>query len=53
MPKKNFQYGGWSSYTLQCGMITTLISSGEGTLQCGMLLWNHDSEFTKWQHPAM
>jgi len=21
------------------------------TLQCGM--WNHDSEFTKWQHPAM
>jgi len=23
------------------------------TLQCGMWLWNHDSEFTKWQHPAM
>jgi len=20
---------------------------------CGMWLWNHDSEFTKWQHPAM
>jgi len=23
------------------------------TLQCGMWLWNHDSEFAKWQHPAM
>ena len=23
------------------------------TLQCGMWLWNRDSEFTKWQHPAM
>ena len=23
------------------------------TLQCGMWLWNHDSKFTKWQHPAM
>ena len=22
-------------------------------LQCGMWLWNRDSEFTKWQHPAM
>ena len=22
-------------------------------LQCGMWLWNHDSEFTKWQLPAM
>jgi len=22
-------------------------------MQCGMWLWNHDSEFTKWQHPAM
>ena len=21
--------------------------------QCGMWLWNHDSEFTKWQHPAI
>ena len=20
---------------------------------CGMWLWNHDSEFTRWQHPAM
>ena len=26
---------------------------GDCTLQCGMWLWNHDSEFTKWQHPAM
>jgi len=31
----------------------TLISPGDCTLQCGMWLWNHDSEFTKWQHPAM
>jgi len=23
------------------------------TLQCGMWLWNHDREFTNWQHPAM
>jgi len=37
MAKNDFQYGGWNSYTLQCGM----------------WLWNPDSEFTKWQHPAM
>ena len=37
MAKNDFQYGGWNSYTLQCGM----------------WLWEHDSEFTKWQHPAM
>jgi len=23
------------------------------TLQRGMWFWNRDSEFTKWQHPAM
>jgi len=22
-------------------------------MECGMWLWNRDSEFTKWQHPAM
>jgi len=53
MVKNNFQYAGWNSYTLQCGTIMTLISSGDCTLQCGMWLWNRDSEFTKWQHPAM
>ena len=37
MAKNDFQYGGWNSYTLQCGM----------------WLWNRNSEFTKWQHPAM
>ena len=37
MAKNDFQYGGWNSYTLQCGM----------------WLWNCDSEFTKWQHRAM
>ena len=46
MAKNDFQYAGWNSYTLQCGTITTL-------MQCGMWLWNRDSEFTKWQHPAM
>jgi len=39
MAKNDFQYGGWNAYTLQCGM--------------WMWLWNRDSEFTKWQHPAM
>ena len=38
---------------LQCGTITTLISAGDCTLQCGMWLWNRDSEFTKWQYNAM
>jgi len=31
----------------------TLISPDDCTLQCGMCLWNRDSKFTKWQHPAM
>jgi len=53
MAKNDFQYGGLNSYTLQCGTIMTLISPGDCTLQCGMWLWNRDSEFTKWQHPAM
>jgi len=53
MAKNDFQYGGWNSYTLQCGTITTLISSGDCTLQCGMWLWNRDIEFTKWHHPAV
>ena len=30
-----------------------LISPGDCTLQCGMWLWNHDSEFIKGQHPGM
>jgi len=37
MAKNDFQYGGWNYYTLQCGM----------------WLWIHDSEFTKSQHPAV
>jgi len=36
MAENDFQYGGWNYYTLQCGM----------------WLWNHDSEFTKWLHGA-
>jgi len=53
MAKNDFQYGGWNFYTLQCGTIMTLISPGDCTLRCGMWLWNHDSEFIKWQHHAM
>ena len=53
MAKNDFQYGGWNYYTLQCGTIMTLISAGDCTLQFGMWIWNHDSEFTKWQHPAI
>ena len=37
MAKNDFQYGKWNSYTLQCGM----------------WLWNRESEFTNWQYPAM
>jgi len=33
MAKNDFQYGGWKSYTLRCGTITTLISSGDCILQ--------------------
>ena len=53
MARNDFQYGEWNSYTLQWGTIMTLISPGDCTLQCGSWLWNHDSEFTKWQHPAL
>jgi len=35
MAKNDFQYGGWNSYTLQCGTIMTLISPGDCTLECG------------------
>jgi len=37
MAKNDFQYGGWNSYTLQCGM----------------WLWDHDSEFTKWSNKSL
>ena len=47
MVKNDFQYGGWNGYALQCGTIMTLISPGDCSLQCGMWLWNRDSEFTK------
>jgi len=53
MAKNDFQYGGWSSYTLQCGTIVTLISPGDFTLQCGTWHWDHDIEFAIWQHPAI
>jgi len=53
MAKNDFQYDSWNIYTLQCGTIMTWISPGDCTLQCGMWLSDHDSEFAKWQHPAM
>jgi len=31
----------------------SLNSPNSSTLDCVMWLWNHDSEFTRWQHPAM
>ena len=39
MRKNDFQYGGWNSYTLQCGMWH----------------WDPDQdiEFARWQHPAV
>jgi len=36
MAINDFQYGGWNSYTLQCGTIMTLISSGDCILQYGI-----------------
>jgi len=38
-----------NSYTLH----VALDHDSEFTLQRGMWLWNHDSEFARWQHPAM
>jgi len=40
MAKNDFQYGGWNSYTLQCGTMMTLISPGDSTLQCDRWLWD-------------
>jgi len=39
MAKSDFQYGGWNSYTLQCGIMTVNSSSGS-TLQCDSWLWD-------------
>ena len=36
MAKNDFQYGGWNSYTVQCGTIMTLISPGDCTLHCNV-----------------
>jgi len=37
MAKNDFQCVGWNSHTLQYGT----------------WLWNRDSEFARWQHPAV
>jgi len=49
MAKNDFQYGGWNSYTLQCGTIVTLISPGDCTLQCGAVLCSGTQRATWWQ----
>ena len=56
MAKNDFHYGGWNSYTLQCGTIMTLTapcnvacgsgivtvnSSSGSTLQCDTWLWDN------------
>ena len=48
--KNDFQYGGWNSYTLQCGTIMTLISPGA---RWHVALTWHVIEFASWQHSAM
>jgi len=48
--KNHFQYGGWNSYTLQCGTIMTLISPGDCTLQCVRWLW-HDMPLNSPKRP--
>ena len=54
MVKNNFQYGGWNFYTVNVARSWHWFRhAGDCTLQCGMWLWNHDSEFIKWHHPAM
>jgi len=50
MVKNDFQYGGWNFYTLQCGMIMTLISPGDCTPQCDMWLWD-DMPLNLPKHP--
>ena len=54
--EKRFLIWRWNSTPCNVAwslLIITLISSGDCTLQCGMWLWNRDSKFTEWQHPAM
>jgi len=55
LKNQKIEYGKkrFSIWPMECGTIMTLILPGDCTLQCGMWLWNHDSEFTNWQHPAM
>jgi len=43
MAKNDFQYGGWKSYTLQCGTITTLLSSGDHPA-----MWHMALESWRW-----
>jgi len=50
MAKNDFQYA--DGILTLCNLvrdieIMTLNSPGGNTLQCGMWLWNHHSEFTK------
>ena len=56
--KKKYKIWRKTIFNMADGIITpctimTFISPVDCTLKCGMWLWNNDSEFTKWQHPAM
>jgi len=58
MAKNDFQYGDWRMEFLHPAMSPNVAHhdtdfASDCTLQCGMWLWEHDSEFTKWQHLAM
>jgi len=44
MVKNDFQYGGWNSYTVQCGTIMTLISPGDPAI------WHLALESRQWIH---
>jgi len=43
MAKNDFQYGGWNSYTLQCGTIVTLIAAGSSieAVRCFVFVVNY------------
>jgi len=43
-----------TSCNVACGSgIVTVNSPSGSTMQCDTLLWNHDIEFARWQHPAV
>ena len=51
MAKNNFPYGGRNSYTLQCGMIMTLIAPCHVTA-VHPAMWHVALESSQWIHPV-